>query len=286
MRIKIFLLFFMLLFLNNCEYFKKPIEIKEIARIENFVLTKNELNEITPPNLNKIDSVKAAKNYIDIWIKKHLLFQQAKLNTSEKNIEAFEKLVNEYRIELYTKTYLETLANRSVEKEITNEDLANYYEDRRHNFKLNEELLQIRYIHLSKTGTDFKKFSRKFSRFNEKDRKDLDSLGLKILPYYLNDSTWVKLSDIMKKIKGFDLSKYKNRIRRNSIFEIKVDDNKVFLVKINAILYSKEYAPLNYIKPILEEIIKNQRKINFIKKLEKEIVSNAIKKKQLELYDE
>ena len=43
---------------------------------------------------------------------------------------------------------------------------------------------------------------------------------------------------------------------------------------------------IEYVSPTLKQIILNKRKSNYINNLEKEIITNAIKKKQFELYEE
>ena len=64
------------------------------------------------------------------------------------------------------------------------------------------------------------------------------------------------------------------------------DSINVYLVKINNFLDSSDYAPIEYVSPTLKQIILNKRKSNYINNLEKEIITNAIKKKQFELYEE
>ena len=64
------------------------------------------------------------------------------------------------------------------------------------------------------------------------------------------------------------------------------DSTNIYLVKINNFLDSSDYAPIEYVSPTLKQIILNKRKSNYINNLEKEIITNAIKKKQFELYEE
>ncbi len=42
--------------------------------------------------------------------------------------------------------------------------------------------------------------------------------------------------------------------------------------------------PLSYIKPTIEQIILNKRKLELIKKLEKDITKDAIKNNDFEIY--
>ena len=58
------------------------------------------------------------------------------------------------------------------------------------------------------------------------------------------------------------------------------------MVKINNILETSDYAPMEYAYPTLKQIILNKRKSKYINTLEKEIINSAIEKKQLEIYEQ
>ena len=58
----------------------------------------------------------------------------------------------------------------------------------------------------------------------------------------------------------------------------------LYLFRFNDFKDSGDTAPLDRVKPTIENIIKNQRKQNFIKKFEKELLQDAIQTKKYETY--
>ena len=56
-------------------------------------------------------------------------------------------------------------------------------------------------------------------------------------------------------------------------------------MQINDVLLRGDTAPLEYLKPTIDQIVINQRKLELIKQLEKDITQDAIKNKQFEIYN-
>ena len=56
-------------------------------------------------------------------------------------------------------------------------------------------------------------------------------------------------------------------------------------MQIKDVLLRNEMAPLPYVRPTINQIVINKRKLELIKKLEKDITKDAIKNKQFEIYN-
>ena len=55
-------------------------------------------------------------------------------------------------------------------------------------------------------------------------------------------------------------------------------------MQINDVLGRNDTAPLEFVTPTINQIVKNKRKLELIKKLEKDITKDAIKNKEFEIY--
>ena len=122
----------------------------------------------------------------------------------------------------------------------------------------------------------------KFRRFNNKDKQELTELSIQFKAKNFNDSIWVEKDALFKVLpvlqtKGAQVSKKSNYTQLQ-------DSLGVYLVKIEDALNLRDTAPLSYIKPSLEQIILNKRKLELIKKLEKDITKDAIKNNDFEIY--
>ncbi|WP_246046820.1 peptidyl-prolyl cis-trans isomerase [Hyunsoonleella aestuarii] len=269
--------------LSSCSFFKKTEDGVPVARVNDSYLYLEDISDLVSAETSKEDSTLLVQNFINRWATQQLLVDGAKLNLSDNKLETFNKLVNQYKNDLYTKAYLEALVKRSIDTAVNKEEAAVYYEENKEAFKLNEELIKFRYVYLENNMLNLRKIEEQFKRFNTKDRRELDSIAIQFKSYSLNDSIWVKVNQVLKKIPVLQ-SENKNELLKKSNFIQLKDSLGVYLMQINDVLLRSETAPLEYVKPTIDQIVINQRKLELIRQLEKDITKDAIKNKQFEIF--
>src|SRR5690606_14008704 len=116
--------------------------------------------------------------YITRWATQLLLVDGAKRNLPEKTQNEYGKLVNQYRNDLYTKAYVETLVKRNIDTAVSRSEALRVYESNKESFKLNEELIRLRYINISQNAINKDDIEKRFKRFDERDKRYLDSLSI------------------------------------------------------------------------------------------------------------
>ncbi|TYB80100.1 peptidyl-prolyl cis-trans isomerase [Bizionia gelidisalsuginis] len=268
---------------SSCAYFK-PKEDDAVARANDSYLYRSDLEDVLPENYSKEDSIVLVNNYINQWATRKLLVGGAELNLKEEKQEEFDELVAQYKTDLYSKAYLEALVYKSLDTVVSTKEAAAYYEENKSVFKLNEELIKFRYIKLDPNRLDLNSVETKFKRFNKKDRRELDSISIQLRSFSLNDSVWIRLSQVVNKIPVLNLEN-KDKLLKKSNF-IQLDDSLgLYLMQINDVLLRNDTAPLEYVKPTIRQIVVNRRKLELIKQLEKDITKDAIKNKQFEIYN-
>ncbi|MFV0540655.1 MAG: peptidyl-prolyl cis-trans isomerase [Aestuariibaculum sp.] len=267
----------------SCKFFKETDDRIPVARVNDMYLYQDDIKGLVPESAGKEDSALLVNNYIKNWATQQLLFDGAKLNLSEKKQEGFNKLVAQYKNDLYTKAYLEALVSRGISAEISQEEAEQYYNLEKDIFKLNEELIKFRYIHLSENINNFNVIEEKFKRYNTEDKKALDSISIQFKSYSLNDSIWIKVSQVVNKVPVINLENRSQLLKKSNFIQLK-DSLGVYLMKINDVLLRNDLAPLDYVRPTIDQIIINKRKLELIKQLEKDITKDAIKNNQFEIY--
>ena len=255
-----------------------------VARVGNKYLFKDEIATIVPEGTAPQDSMLIVNNYINSWATKNLLVQNAQKNLTEEQVKEFNQLVEDYRTDLYTKTYKEALVLRALDTSVSKTKLDEYYQNNKDNFKLNSDILKARYISVPVNNNNLASLKKKLSRFNEEDQRALDSLSYQFSSFSLNDSLWVKASQLVEKIPPLTDENSSIYLKKSQFFELQ-DSLGVYLVKIEDYKKRGEVAPLNYMKPTLKQIILNQRKNNFLRNLEKDIIKDAIQDGQYQLYE-
>ena len=113
-----YILLFALL-LASCEFFKKQNEEDAVARVNETYLYKEDIEDLVPAGASKADSTVIVNQFINRWASQLLLMDGALLNLNEVKQESFNKLVEQYKIDLYTKAYLDSLVKKNIDTLVT-----------------------------------------------------------------------------------------------------------------------------------------------------------------------
>ena len=146
-----------------------------------------------------------------------------------------------------------------------------------------EELIKFRYILVNENNDNLDEIEERFKRYDSIDRKVLDSISIQFRSYSLNDSIWIKLSEAVNKIPVINLENRNQLLKKSNFIQLK-DSLGVYLMRIQDVLERNDIAPLEYVKPTIDQIVINKRKLELIKQIEKDITKDAINNKQFEVY--
>lgn len=284
MKSRLYIILLLLVAVTSCKFFKETDDRIRVARVNDTYLYYDDIKDLVTEGTSKEDSTLLVQNFIKRWATQQLLVDGAKLNLSQSQQDAFDKLVVQYKNDLYTKAYIEALVERNIDSTVTQEEAEEYYNANKDVFKLNEELIKFRYIHVNQNIIDFKNIEQKFKRFNNEDKKQLDSISIQFKSYSLNDSIWIKVSQVINKIPVINAENKNELLKKSNFVQLK-DSLGVYLMQINDVLLRNDTAPLEYVKPTIDQIVINKRKLELIKELEKDITKDAIKNNQFEIYN-
>jgi hypothetical protein len=268
----------------SCNFFKETDDRIPVARVGDAYLYQEDIENIVAEGTIPEDSILLINNFITRWATQELLIDGAKRNLPEMQQDEFNKLVSQYKNDLFTKAYLEALVNKYIDTTITITEAQSIYDTNKETFKLNEELVKLRYISLPLNAINTDEVERRFKRYNKEDKKELNDIALQFKSYSLNDTIWVKLSQAAEKIPVINAENKNQLLKKSNFIQLK-DSLNLYLMQINDVLQQNDYAPLEYVKPTIDQIIINKRKLELIKQLEKDITKDAIKNNQFEIYN-
>lgn len=269
--------------LQSCQFFQEQPEGTPIARVNNSFLYKEDILDLVPEGTSEADSILRVQNFINQWATQQLLMSQSKLNLTEENQQEFRELVQQYEIDLFTKAYMEALVKQNIDTAVTLDQARRVYDENTESFKLNEELIKFRYINVDENNLNLDEIEERFKRFDEEDKKVLDSISIQFRSYSLNDSIWIRMNQLVDKIAAINPENRDELLKKTNFIRLE-DSLGLYLMHVNDVLLRNETAPMEYVMPTLKQIVINQRKIEFIKELEKDITKDAIKNGQFEIY--
>ena len=277
-----FLTILSLLFFCSCNYLTKDTSIIPIARVNDSYLYNEDIIDLISKNTTKDDSTLIVNNFINRWATKQLLIDQSMINLSQEKQDFFNEMVSQYKTDLYTEAYKSSIISKQLDTVILKKEYEDYYNLNKRNFKLNDELLKVRYIQVDKNFLDLKALEKKFKRYDSIDKKDLTNLSIKFKSFNLNDSIWIKSNVLIGRLPVFKEENLK--VLKKPNYTQLQDSLGVYLIKIEATLKTNDIAPLSYVRPTIEQIILNKRKQDLLKKIQKDITIDAIKNKNFEIF--
>ncbi|WP_347174436.1 hypothetical protein [Polaribacter uvawellassae] len=278
---------FLLIVFASCQFFdfgkKENTVEKPIASINSNYLYSKDIESLIPKNISKNDSALIVKSIINNWAVQELLKQKAEENLTLQENTTYSKLVQDYKESLLINGYKERLIQQQLDTVISEDEIADYYNVNKANFRLNEELIKIKYLHFGNDLLDKKEIIKHFKSDKEEDLIALENQELNFKAINLNDSTWIKLADVLLKIPKFK-EEPREYLLKKSKYVQKEDSLGLYLVAVKDVLKRNDIAPINYITPTIKQLILHKRKLELIRDIEKTLLNDAIQNKNFKEY--
>lgn len=268
--------------LTSCEYFQKEQPLNTVATVGDAYLSQDDIADLLPDEYTAQDSTIIVSSYINNWATERLLMQKARKNISLDKQDQMDKLIEKYKFELYSQAYKQELTKQNLDTLIPENSIFTYFQEHEKDFKLNEDLVQFRYVELDPSYAEISKVSSLFMKGDSTSLRQLDSLQLGFKSLFLNDSIWVKKKTIFDRVSAITPANENWYIKDKKYWKLE-DSVSVYLVRFNNVMRRGDNAPLSYIRPTIKQVLLNRRKLNYIKKLEKELLDDAIKSKKFQI---
>lgn len=276
--------------LAGCEFIKMKNEQGSdsgnrvaIARVNTTYLYKDELDDILTPATSKQDSIERAETYINSWVRKQLLIQEAgkKININEAEVE---RKILDYRFSLIAYEYQSYYIKQHLDTGISASEIEGYYTGNIDNFVLKQNIVQAVFIKVPKTAPRTNRIKELMFSDREKEQNELKSYCLSFsTAYHLSDSAWMVFDEL---VKNSPLAEIPNKIqflKANRYYETS-DDGYLYFLKVAKYRISDNISPLEFVKDDIRNIILNKRKVELAKKLEDEVYNKAVREKEFEVF--
>ncbi len=280
----------MILLVGSCDFIKmkkEPVEgvpvRKPIARVNNSYLYQDELEGIAPSGVAPADSVARVTAYVDSWIRKQLVINEAMKNIDIDELEV-ERKVLDYRYSLIGYEYQSYYIKQNLNDSVSHQEIEAYYKERLDNFILKQNIIQGTFIKVPKTAPRTKKIKDLMYSKKSKDLVELKSYCIGFsAAYHLGDSSWIEFD---KLVVNSPLAEIPNKVQflKGYHYYETTDKDFLYFLKIESYKISDNVSPLQFVAHDIKNIILNKRKVELARKLENDVYENAAKRKDFEVY--
>ena len=243
-----------------------------LVQVGDNYLYMEDVMAVTPPGISEKDSAEMADRYIKNWIYDMLLYAKAEGNIPDD--AGINELVNSYRRELITHTYIEQIVSQEVENLIPDSEVEEYYNENKDAFLAVEPYIKGLYIKVPKTASGISQVRQWYKDGSERSVDKIEKYCLRnAVDYEYFYDRWRSVNDFFLRLPT-DADKEKNNIGKNKNIELS-DSAFYYFLHIEDYLGKGEILPLEYAGKDIREIIMNNKRVEFITKMKKDLYDEA-----------
>ncbi len=284
-RLRLTIASFLLLFLGSCDLIvSEEPNAEAVARVGRYVLYRSDLPDFSYL-ADSLSIVSAEYNFIESWAAKRLSLENSLNYLSESDQWELDRMVENYRIELYSQAYYNTVATIGKDTLVEEEALRELYEKEKSSLLLDEDLIKLRFIALSSSYTKPDEIEERFKRFNQEDRLFIDSLNSHnyLTEVYLNDSLWVRSSSIIERIRPLTYQNAKSYLKPYQFFSLQ-DSIGYYYGQVLDTRKKGDIAPFTFAESELQQILDNRNQFDRIDNIQKQLLKDALRKGDFEIF--
>lgn len=283
---------FVFLFCGGCGYLNMKEDDKivlegqvKVARVNDKFLFKADLSDIVPGGSSSEDSARMVKRYINSWVRKQLLIDEA-ASKIEFDQQELERKILDYRYALMVYEYEKHYVNATLQKEVSEEEVKAYYEANKDNFELKQNIIKGQYVKVPKEAPRLNKLREFIEKEDPAEKEKLKSYCYRFASdFMLDDAAWINFEELMVNTPLVSIPNKVEWLKANKYVETS-DDRYLYFLKITDYKISNELSPLEFVRDQIETIIINKRKAELATRLENEIYEKARKSNAFDVYAE
>lgn len=257
---------------------------KPVAQVGDKILTVSKLYAAIPPNVSQEDSAVVADEFIRRWVTQQVILQKATFNLATEDID-IEAQIEDYRRALIVELYQQKLIDQKFHPNITEEQLSEYYEQMRENFRLSENIMKGMFAIVPKFAPDIDNFRKMMRKYSDDDGVSIERyLYDHSLKYELSFEKWITVSAIKKYFPSGSLNNERYILQSHKLYETADDENCYFLYATET-CFTDDIAPIEFVRDKIYTILLNKAKIEFLKKLDKELYDEALKSHSIKYFN-
>ncbi len=245
-------------------------------------LYKEDLQKVLPLNLSVDDSILFAENYIRNWVEDILLFDKAEGNVPDS--EKIKSLVESYRKALVMHTYQEELVRQKLYDEITQAEIADYYEKNKTLFVLDKAIVKGLFIKVPLQSAGLADVRRWYKKNEQGAIEKLEKYSLRnAVTYDYFYDHWRSVDELEALIPNKLWTGKDDFFDQNRNVELK-DTAFAYFLHIEDFQGKGKQKPLDSASEEIKEILINLKRVEFINAVKEDLFRQASDKNKINYY--
>jgi hypothetical protein len=254
---------------------------KVVARAFGNELYDTDIANLISDDASFEDSVFLTKEFINIWVSKQVLLNEAEqvFNCQEKDKS---QELEAYKHDLLSYELINKLVRQEIDTSFTTHELELYYEENKNEFELSQNIIKLVFYKIPLASKNLDLLWSSFRANDQSINPTLVSLSNRGGNYYENGNSWVFFDDILKEI---PINTYNQEHYLNNHKYIRINEGDfVYFVKINDFKTRSMLSPFVLEKQRIKEILLMKRQQELQKTIESDLLDKAYRNNKIQLF--
>ncbi|MBQ6307607.1 MAG: peptidyl-prolyl cis-trans isomerase [Bacteroidales bacterium] len=268
--------------LVGCDYFQKSSKEVVVAECYGKYLYESDLIGLVPEGTPTMDSIQRVSTFIDSWVRRQVLIHQAESNLNKEMLD-LDKQMEEYRNSLIIYTYESQLIDQKLDTVVSDDEIAEYYEQNKEDFQLRNTMVRVAYVILeedSKQKPDFKKL------LSDPDTLMLQNIDIQATYYavksFVDVDQWMRLDELTNII-PIEIFNAESFLKKNKFVCFDMNEY-TYMVRFVDYLLEESTSPMEMVRDNIKSVILAQRRQTLIDKMQTALYEKAKREKAFEVY--
>lgn len=256
---------------------------KPVARVQDIYLYAEDIKGLVPADKNSKDSANIVSKYVDSWVKKQLTIARAstEIDFDEANIE---RKILDYRYALMIHEYEKYYINQNLNKEVSDEEITKYYNEKFENFVLRQNIIRCLFAMVPLEAPQVNNFRQMIRSYPESNLEELQSYCYRFATKSsLETEMWLNFDEVITNTPLANIQDRVTFLKSNSFVETS-DETHYYFIRILDYKISDQISPLEFIKDDITSILINKKKVELRKQLQDDIFKVAQQNNEFEIY--
>ncbi|MEM7162542.1 MAG: hypothetical protein AAF487_08905 [Bacteroidota bacterium] len=244
-------------------------------------MSRDNLDASIPKNVSQEDSIKLAHLFVDNWVRKQVVLNQADLNLSdlEKNVELE---LEKYKEDLIIYRFERELLRQKLDTAISNEQTETYYMENIDMFKLNDYAIQVVYASFPIDHEDKKELKNLIKNYSREDSLQLQNICEDPeMKCYNKEDEWIYLKNVLREI-PLTIYNEESFLKKNKF--VSFDEKGIqYLLFVKDFKLKDAYSPIDLETNNIKSLILNARKLKLLEDMRDELFLKALNNGEIEV---